>query len=1222
MDAEVTAGYREACAQCSAVDWGLSDEGGFYCRTCHSVAEKPTLWPLLPGPGRAWLLCEGFQFILKVQADALLTLRGQPGLQGGCSGPGRGSLIPADPRIGSCGTCGDSTCRRVGGPTPREQPGAPPSDWLVDQGHLPYVHAYERLPDEMKVEGKAAVVFRVESVPSHGAVHREAESLLSLLQLPAFPPISSQSLLHPARLSLRYLLDANLPAQLHPLLCRLMERRGMMDARLHTAAAASPAALPRYDAQAAALIVVAMKLLYGLDDQSEWFWSELKTRERWTIPAAAQQLRPSSFRFCWGDRGGADGPSFHQKKLPGVLSHPLRGSWYWHPALKPCHPRMCRGHYAQAEATLPHSFKWFLRLFGFLLDIRPPRLYEEVLKAGPQPETMELKLSVEHHDLEAAEALGQHELLGPEAAPDASADAHVRLLGRRPPPARGGRCCRRPGVPVVPGRSRPPHLHRSRSPPAEPRPPASSATLPTASTFLRLALLRVAPPTCCSSEATRLKAPRSPPEEPPPSSPPPAPLLCQVFPVSGQTGVISAFVQAPAPVPPAGGPKAILPQAAPGFAPPLLVGSAVLWVPQPAAAPPPQSSPAVMNLGSTKLLPLAPAPVFMPTGSGAPQTDFCRRRNYVCNFPGCKKTYFKSSHLKAHLRTHTGEKPFSCHWDGCEKKFARSDELSRHRRTHTESCSAASACSSEEDSTHLCGGRGQRALSMSTTLALLHLALSVPSHGAVHREAESLLSLLQLPAFPPISSQSLLHPARLSLRYLLDANLPVRWTPLDSTGQVLVRAENQRKVDDSSSSPAAPPVQLQVLLGGPGWSRRSQFPPEEAAWGPVPPSQGFLVLAPGAEALPSQASTLRSANRVASTFLGGPQPETMELKLSVEHHDLEAAEALPEGGDVAGDLVSLSSLVGAGSPSDPPWRASHNLFLSFQCMTPPHSPHSSESSGGSAAVPGRPRPDLHTSTAGGVLQQSRGHQRHPPHCRPPPPSFAWPSFVGPSHLLLLRGHQAESLPEPPGGASSQLSSPCPLLCQVFPVSGQTGVISAFVQAPAPVPPAGGPKAILPQAAPGFVRPCCTKLLPLAPAPVFMPTGSGAPQTDFCRRRNYVCNFPGCKKTYFKSSHLKAHLRTHTGEKPFSCHWDGCEKKFARSDELSRHRRTHTGEKKFVCSVCERRFMRSDHLTKHTRRHMNTKRATSWCSEPREPTRVPPAPGQAEESAASADPTPV
>ncbi|XP_015277695.1 PREDICTED: transcription factor Sp1 isoform X1 [Gekko japonicus] len=99
---------------------------------------------------------------------------------------------------------------------------------------------------------------------------------------------------------------------------------------------------------------------------------------------------------------------------------------------------------------------------------------------------------------------------------------------------------------------------------------------------------------------------------------------------------------------------------------------------------------------------------------------------------------------------------------------------------------------------------------------------------------------------------------------------------------------------------------------------------------------------------------------------------------------------------------------------------------------------------------------------------------------------------------------------------------------------------------------------------------------------------GRSSGDPGKKKQHICHMPGCGKVYGKTSHLRAHLRWHTGERPFVCSWTFCGKRFTRSDELQRHKRTHTGEKKFACPECPKRFMRSDHLSKHIKTHQNKK----------------------------------
>ncbi|XP_076055412.1 uncharacterized protein LOC143033807 [Oratosquilla oratoria] len=87
-------------------------------------------------------------------------------------------------------------------------------------------------------------------------------------------------------------------------------------------------------------------------------------------------------------------------------------------------------------------------------------------------------------------------------------------------------------------------------------------------------------------------------------------------------------------------------------------------------------------------------------------------------------------------------------------------------------------------------------------------------------------------------------------------------------------------------------------------------------------------------------------------------------------------------------------------------------------------------------------------------------------------------------------------------------------------------------------------------------------------------GSQSPSSIKC----HICN-----RVFPREKSLQAHLRTHTGERPYQCDYPGCTKAFTQSGQLKTHQRLHTGEKPFVCSAsgCTSRFT---HANRHCAEH--------------------------------------
>lgn len=98
-----------------------------------------------------------------------------------------------------------------------------------------------------------------------------------------------------------------------------------------------------------------------------------------------------------------------------------------------------------------------------------------------------------------------------------------------------------------------------------------------------------------------------------------------------------------------------------------------------------------------------------------------------------------------------------------------------------------------------------------------------------------------------------------------------------------------------------------------------------------------------------------------------------------------------------------------------------------------------------------------------------------------------------------------------------------------------------------------------------------------------------PLTRHSVTKLFVCNHPGCNKTFSRKLNYVSHYRSaHEHQKPFKC--EQCDKFFARHSDRRRHEKSqHSQSKFFVCHGtlengiswgCGKRFKRKDGLTAH------------------------------------------
>ncbi|ETE70645.1 TATA box-binding protein-associated factor RNA polymerase I subunit B [Ophiophagus hannah] len=499
MEEEDARDYNEPCGYCSAVSWSITEEGRFYCTSCHTVIEKTRevqtgdvttnarAQSISRGlrkrknkfeKGWEWFICEGFQYILRKQAEALQSLGVSSQMKhtdtetevestspinltcstsdidviSEFSTAAASSVSKASAKSGWSGSVDGSLYlqKRKKGELSLSMPltlafcslallwlreSITLSDLLrlVMDGHIPYLNAFKEFPEEMKMYGADFKIFHVQAWPKYDDVYKKMYALAGFMDLPCFPDITEHSFLHPNVLCMKYMMEINLPDDMNKWTCRVIKKIGVGETDFLTLHPGNKLTWKvKYDILAVAIIIVVLKILFLLDDEYEWLlanYAEERNKKneegcpifdikKWRLwrcekpllysasekyvvlkkkqivmdlqrqfrtltgcPELTEKRKPSLFQFNWTEESTKK-DCFHGHSLGAFLQQkgdtftPLNRDYWLCTVKKRKRARSPRERYN--ESDFPHTYRFVLDLFSFLLRVQPYLIHEEV----------------------------------------------------------------------------------------------------------------------------------------------------------------------------------------------------------------------------------------------------------------------------------------------------------------------------------------------------------------------------------------------------------------------------------------------------------------------------------------------------------------------------------------------------------------------------------------------------------------------------------------------------------------------------------------------------------------------------------------------------------------------------------------------------------------------------------------------------------------------------